>query len=247
MPEIVNCPQCERKLRVPDNLLGQLVKCPTCSTTFTASAAPAEAAPLVPESAAPAPAPPPPPPAAPYPKYDMPAPQAGAPYPRYDLPPPYPGASSQQPRYADQGPPLDFDDPRERRRQLRPAAMSAVAGPAIALLVVGIIGIVGSSIGVCAGIFVSAAGPQARRGGGVNDGFESLLGVLFYGVMLVTSIVVVACSTKMKRLDSYAAAMTASILAVIPCLSPCFVLGIPFGIWALIVINQGDVKEAFYS
>jgi hypothetical protein len=175
----------------------------------------------------------------------MPAPQPGAPYPRYDLPAPYPGA--QQPRYADQGPPLDFDDPRERRRQLRPAAMSAVAGPAIALLVVGIIGIVGSSIGVCAGIFVSAAGPQARRGGGPNDGFESLLGVLFYGVMLVTSIVVVACSTKMKRLDSYAAAMTASILAVIPCLSPCFVLGIPFGIWALIVINQGDVKEAFYS
>ena len=41
--------------------------------------------------------------------------------------------------------------------------------------------------------------------------------------------------------------VTASILAVIPCLSPCFILGIPFGIWALVVINQADVKEAFHS
>jgi predicted Zn finger-like uncharacterized protein len=36
MAEIVNCPQCDRKLRVPDELLGKKVKCPTCGTTFTA-------------------------------------------------------------------------------------------------------------------------------------------------------------------------------------------------------------------
>ena len=43
MPEVVNCPQCERKLRVPEDLLGKKVKCPTCGNTFTAevpSAAP---------------------------------------------------------------------------------------------------------------------------------------------------------------------------------------------------------------
>jgi predicted Zn finger-like uncharacterized protein len=39
MPEIVNCPQCERKLRVPEELLGKKVKCPTCENTFTASVA----------------------------------------------------------------------------------------------------------------------------------------------------------------------------------------------------------------
>jgi predicted Zn finger-like uncharacterized protein len=32
----VECPSCQRALRVPDTLLGQLVKCPTCSHTFTA-------------------------------------------------------------------------------------------------------------------------------------------------------------------------------------------------------------------
>jgi predicted Zn finger-like uncharacterized protein len=43
MPEFINCPQCERKLRVPDDLLGRSVKCPTCGTTFTAPATAAEA------------------------------------------------------------------------------------------------------------------------------------------------------------------------------------------------------------
>lgn len=39
MPVIVDCPSCNRKLRVPDDLLGRNVKCPTCGTTFQANAA----------------------------------------------------------------------------------------------------------------------------------------------------------------------------------------------------------------
>jgi predicted Zn finger-like uncharacterized protein len=55
MPELVNCPHCEKKLRVPDNLIGQPVKCPTCGKTFTATAASA-AAPPPEEKPAPRPA-----------------------------------------------------------------------------------------------------------------------------------------------------------------------------------------------
>lgn len=40
MPSMVNCPQCSRQLRVPDNLLGQAVKCPSCGVQFTAEAPP---------------------------------------------------------------------------------------------------------------------------------------------------------------------------------------------------------------
>jgi len=36
MPLQTGCPSCNRQLRVPDNLIGQLVKCPTCMKTFTA-------------------------------------------------------------------------------------------------------------------------------------------------------------------------------------------------------------------
>src|SRR5262245_10826237 len=34
MPAFVNCPGCKRSLRVPDALLGQVVKCPTCLREF---------------------------------------------------------------------------------------------------------------------------------------------------------------------------------------------------------------------
>jgi hypothetical protein len=36
MPEITSCPQCQRKLRVPDDLIGHKVKCPGCGLNFTA-------------------------------------------------------------------------------------------------------------------------------------------------------------------------------------------------------------------
>jgi hypothetical protein len=36
MPTLVACPKCQRKLRVPDDLLGKSVKCPGCHEPFTA-------------------------------------------------------------------------------------------------------------------------------------------------------------------------------------------------------------------
>jgi predicted Zn finger-like uncharacterized protein len=35
MPKIVQCPNCQRRLRVPDDLLGKQVKCPACDTLLT--------------------------------------------------------------------------------------------------------------------------------------------------------------------------------------------------------------------
>ena len=38
MPSIIDCPSCSRKLQVPDALLGQQVRCPTCTSVFEALA-----------------------------------------------------------------------------------------------------------------------------------------------------------------------------------------------------------------
>jgi hypothetical protein len=55
MAALVDCPSCGRKLRVPDELLGKNVKCPTCGSLFTGAAAapapPPQAAATVPVSA----------------------------------------------------------------------------------------------------------------------------------------------------------------------------------------------------
>ena len=37
MPEVTQCPQCQRKLNVQETQLGQTVQCPVCSTLFTAA------------------------------------------------------------------------------------------------------------------------------------------------------------------------------------------------------------------
>lgn len=69
MPVIVNCPSCRGPLRVPDELLGKNVRCPTCQATFEAQQAPVppppEPPPNLPEPSSvrlpPEPAAPPPP------------------------------------------------------------------------------------------------------------------------------------------------------------------------------------------
>ncbi|OAI41046.1 hypothetical protein AYO40_03950 [Planctomycetaceae bacterium SCGC AG-212-D15] len=48
MPDVVECPQCHRYLRVPEGLLGRLVKCPACAATFTMGALPSAPPPIAP-------------------------------------------------------------------------------------------------------------------------------------------------------------------------------------------------------
>jgi hypothetical protein len=38
MPDLIHCPSCRRKLRLPESLQQRPVQCPTCSATFTAPA-----------------------------------------------------------------------------------------------------------------------------------------------------------------------------------------------------------------
>jgi len=44
MPIQISCPSCQKQLRVPDNLVGKSVKCPSCQTSFEAVAEQAPAA-----------------------------------------------------------------------------------------------------------------------------------------------------------------------------------------------------------
>jgi predicted Zn finger-like uncharacterized protein len=56
MANIIDCPSCQRRLRVPDELLGTNVKCPSCGTMFTTAASqPAPPPPAAPQSYAEAP------------------------------------------------------------------------------------------------------------------------------------------------------------------------------------------------
>ena len=47
------------------------------------------------------------------------------------------------------------------------------------------------------------------------------------------------------RLRNYSMARMGSIVACIPCLGPCCLLGIPFGAWSLMTLNRPEVRYVF--
>lgn len=216
MPEQVRCPSCNAALRVPDNLLGKNVKCPKCQTTFTAEME--EAAERQSIAREPAPA--------------------------------------RRSRAMEEPEEEDFleeeeeeERPRPRRRGKRrsAAAMEAVSGPATALLVVGIIDIVLGILCVLIylGLSLLARGAPPAMAGQQRDLMSSVVMGIFLGIgTIIFGSIITMGASKMKKLTSYGLAMTACILAMMPFVN-CCLLGLPFGIWALTVLNKPEVKDAF--
>jgi predicted PurR-regulated permease PerM len=69
--------------------------------------------------------------------------------------------------------------------------------------------------------------------------------VVLFILALILSVVTILGGMKMKNLQSRGLAMTGAVLAMIPCISPCCLIGLPVGIWALVVLNDPDVKAGF--
>jgi hypothetical protein len=143
-------------------------------------------------------------------------------------------------------------------------AAQKVTGPAIALIVVGALNILGSLYWAFQGVVVSvmpaeqiqaqmeAQNPQFQQQPMPFDMTTFLrsygVGLIVVAVLaLIFSVVIILGGIKMKNLQSRGLAVTASVLAMIPCLSPCCIVGLPIGIWSLVVLNDTDVKSSYMS
>jgi hypothetical protein len=64
---------------------------------------------------------------------------------------------------------------------------------------------------------------------------------------LAMSVLIFIGASKMQSLRSYEFSLTAAVLSVIPCLTPCcgFVIGIVFGVWALTLLRKPEIKSQF--
>ena len=69
----------------------------------------------------------------------------------------------------------------------------------------------------------------------------------FAFVGLIFDAFVIYAALKMKELTQWSIAVAASILAMVPCISPCCIIGLPVGIWCLVVLMRPEVKAAFSS
>jgi hypothetical protein len=80
---------------------------------------------------------------------------------------------------------------------------------------------------------------QAQEGPSVSGILFSLLGVGLGGMMVLGGL-------QMAKFRMYGVAIAASIVATIPCFPCCCCfLGVPVGIWSLVVLSRQEVKAAF--
>jgi hypothetical protein len=97
-----------------------------------------------------------------------------------------------------------------------------------------------------AGVGLAAAGPigQAKGGGNTEMMANMVGGIVGSAIGLIFAAVITMGGVKMKQLQGYGLAMTAAIFALLPC-GNCCCIGLPLGIWALVVLNRQEVKDAF--
>ena len=132
-------------------------------------------------------------------------------------------------------------------------ARDQVNTPAILLMVVGgltvayaLFGAVQSLTGAnTAGLDQALANPDIPQGARSIISGMARGGIFFNLFQLALGAVTAFGGLKMKNLENYGLAMAASIIAVIPCFGSCCCIGIPVGIWSLIVLNKPEVKAAF--
>jgi hypothetical protein len=71
----------------------------------------------------------------------------------------------------------------------------------------------------------------------------SVIGLVLAPFVLCSFLIYAA--VKMMRLEAYGAAIAASIIAMV--VTPGNLIGFPFGIWALLVLSRGEVRDAFHK
>lgn len=91
---------------------------------------------------------------------------------------------------------------------------------------------------------VGGAGFQAPANEAERAG--RLVGALGASVaMIAMNTIVIVGAYNLHYLKKRWMALTAAIICCIPCCSPCVILGIPFGIWALVLLNSPEIKPHF--
>ena len=218
MPIEFRCSHCGKLLRTGDDTAGRQAQCPACRTVSTVPGpeSPPEAAAAPPESSSP---------------FATTAPWGE------------PLASPFAPRG-----PADAENPYQAPAEYAPAeaypgafAADRVSAPAIGLIVTGSLGLVVQILGAAVNLMVFTV-----QGVPQNEAF--FVGGLQIGLAMIgiaSSILVIFAGVKMKNLENYGLAMAGAIVAMIPYCGPCCLLGLPFGIWAIVVLVSPEVKAAF--
>ena len=130
-------------------------------------------------------------------------------------------------------------------------ARDAVRGPALGLITVSSIWICLIVMGMGFSAYLLLSGMAARMPQpssiGITKETQITIRLIWSSVILLSNIVILTAALKMQSLRSYGFCKFGAILAIIPCTGPCYLLGIPFGIWALVALSKPGIPESFSS
>ena len=123
-----------------------------------------------------------------------------------------------------------------------PAAQ--VSLPGMILMILGILYILGNLLM----LILNLAGVGLGAAAGGDQGMQAMIngtaGIVGAIIGFIFGFVIAFGGMKMRKLQSYGLSMTAAILAMLPC-SCCCIIGLPVGIWALVVLMKPEVKAAY--
>lgn len=130
-------------------------------------------------------------------------------------------------------------------------AREKVQTPALILMIVGglyilmsLCGLGGNILGM-AGVMDTSqqvyGDPQMQQFANASSGIGGIIGAL---IGMCLGGLMVYGGMQMKNLQNYGLAMAGAIAGLIPC-TVCCILGLPAGIYALVVLNDDQVKAAF--
>ncbi|MBS0204850.1 MAG: hypothetical protein JSS49_18235 [Planctomycetes bacterium] len=125
-----------------------------------------------------------------------------------------------------------------------------VMAPAIALVIVGSLGLMMSIVNVVLAVFSGPAivdpnAPEFLRN--IQQASVGPLAIVVQAAFVVFNGVIIGGGVQMMRFQSRVFAIVASVFAIVNVGTCCCVLGAPVGIWCLIVLLSQDVIRAFES
>jgi hypothetical protein len=129
----------------------------------------------------------------------------------------------------------------------RIVAEQKVRWPAIGLIVTAVAGALFQLLGLAWDVFSDTPAPWQTDEQIPTWAIHLMnsFGVALTLIALAAAGFLVFGAIKLMRLESYGIALAACIVALVPCISPCCCIGLPIGIWALIVMHAPDVRPAF--
>lgn len=128
------------------------------------------------------------------------------------------------------------------------SARDLVNAPAIVLMLVGGLGVLLTLFNFVTGGYQLSeewfSDPELAK---IRPMMESMMqGSAVVDVLsLLISAFVIFAAVQMRKLESWGVAFAGAIIAMVPCIGPCCCLGLPIGIWSLVVLNKPEVRSAF--